>query len=50
MVAPVVVKLLGSVADAVRSGAIVKSSHWVQGPVMSRIDVELSMRLLTQII
>jgi hypothetical protein len=37
-------------ADDVRETAMVKSSRWVQGPAMSRIDVELSIRLPTQII
>ena len=50
MMALVVVKLLNSGADAVRSGEMVKSSHWVQGPAMSRVDVELSIRLPVQII
>jgi hypothetical protein len=50
MMALVVVKPPDSGADDVRSGAMVKSSHWVQGPAMSRIDVELSIRLPTQII
>ena len=50
MMALVVVKLLNSGADAARSEKMVKSSYWVQGPAMSRIDVELSIRLPVQII